>query len=137
MFISGEEKDTQKEVFSTFKNNTRMNQGWQSETGLIRYGSEYQIWIADFDCNIFGVRLHFSGFYVLLNDTLLGTPFFKKTRFFYNQGPYETLGPFVNFCSLELTYRAQTFRDYSFSYQLPCEKRSNSIINIGTSVRPF
>ena len=52
MFISGEEKDTQKEVFSTFKNNTRMNQGWQSETGLIRYGSEYQIWIADFDCNI-------------------------------------------------------------------------------------
>ncbi len=36
---------------------------------------------------------------------------------------------FVNLGILELTYRLQTFRDHSFSILVPCEKRSNSIIN--------
>ena len=44
---------------------------------------------------------------------------------------------FVNFGRLELTYRLPTFRDYSYSNKVPCEKRSNFIINTGTSVRPF
>ncbi len=59
-----------------------------------------------------------------------------KTKFFYIQGesdrPYE-----INYGMLELTYRLQTFRDYSQSSKVPCEKRSNSINNTGTSVRPF
>ena len=64
-----------------------------------------------------------------------------KTKFFYIYGqlvrPYETVRSlFVNFGILELTYRLQTFRDYSYSSQVPCEKRSNSLINTGTSVRP-
>ncbi len=44
---------------------------------------------------------------------------------------------FVNFGMLELTYRLQTFRAYSCSSYVPCENRSNSIINNGTSVRLF
>ncbi len=35
---------------------------------------------------------------------------------------------FVNLSRLELTYRAQFFRDYSFSDYLSCKQRSNSII---------
>ncbi len=36
------------------------------------------------------------------------------------------LGPVVYFGMLELTYRLQTYRDYSFSSWVPCEKRSIS-----------
>ena len=40
---------------------------------------------------------------------------------------------------LELTYRVQTFRDYSIisSSWVPCEKQSNSIINAGRLVFHF
>ena len=66
---------------------------------------------------------------------------YLKTKFFYVQGesvrPYEIVRSVVNFGMLELTYRLQTFRDYSYSSQVPCEKRSNFIIITVTSVRPF
>ena len=42
---------------------------------------------------------------------------FLKTKFFYNKGQSvrpKQLGLFVNLDRLELTYRAQTFRDHSF-----------------------
>ncbi len=47
------------------------------------------------------------------------------------------LGLFFNLGMLELSCRSQTFRDYSFGSKVPGEKRSNSIINTVTSVRPF
>ena len=61
--------------------------------------------------------------------------------FFYNFGhsvrPYESVRSFClsNFCNLsrlELTYRVQYFRDYSFCSQVLYEKQSNSIFNTGT-----
>ena len=49
---------------------------------------------------------------------LVQTVLFSKTKFFLQLGPvrpYETVRFFVNLGVLELTNRAQTFRDYSFS----------------------
>ncbi len=42
---------------------------------------------------------------------------------------YETVRSFRFFGRLKLTYQAQTFRDYSFSSQVPSEEQSNSIIS--------
>ncbi len=44
---------------------------------------------------------------------------------------------FVNFGMLELTDRVQTFRDYSFSNQLPYEEQNNSILSTWTSICPY
>ncbi len=65
--------------------------------------------------------------------------YFFKNEVFYNQGHSVSpsirsgnLGLFVNLGILEFIQRVQIFRDDSFSVQIPCEKRRNSIIKTGT-----
>ena len=69
---------------------------------------------------------------------------FSNAKLFYKQG--WSVGPyirtiqiviFVTLGMLELAYRFQTFRDYSFRCQIPCKKRSISLINTRTLVCPF
>ncbi len=76
-----------------------------------------------------------------LFDTLVLNYFFENEVFLYlgsvRPSVQDTQLLIVNLGRLELTYRLQTFKEYSYGSQVPCEKRSNSIIDTGTSIRPF
>ncbi len=78
--------------------------------------------------------------FFLILHVQLKSALHMDNNIFYNQGQSvrssirDSQVLFIKLGRLELTYRALTFRYYSFSSQVPCEKRRNSIINTG---RPY